>query len=255
MNFAGLTAVVSGGASGLGRATARRIAAERANVAILDRSHEAAQLVAAEIGDAALALGVDVTDAAATEAAVGTAIHRFGPLHVAVCCAGIAPAERLVSRGGPASLDVFRNVVDVNLVGTFNVLRLAAAAMLANEPDACGERGVLITTASGAAFDGQIGQAAYAASKAGVAGMTLPLARDLAGKGIRVNTIAPGLFATPLVAGMSDEVRESLLDMIPEPRRMGDPDEFADLVVHIVSNKYLNAETIRLDAAMRMTAR
>lgn len=255
MNFAGSTAVVSGGASGLGRATACRIAAERANVAILDRSYEAAQAVAAEIGDAALALEVDVTDGAATEAAISTALHRFGAVHVAVCCAGIAPADRVVSRAGPASLDVFRNVVDVNLVGTFNVLRLAAAAMLANEPDACGERGVLITTASGAAFDGQIGQAAYAASKAGVAGMTLPLARDLAGKGIRVNTIAPGLFATPLVAGMSDDVRESLLDMIPEPRRMGDPAEFADLVVHIVSNKYLNAETIRLDAAMRMTAR
>jgi len=255
MKLEGSTAVVSGGASGLGRATVHRVAAEGARVAILDRSYEAAQAVAAELGDAAVALEADVTDAGATEAAVSAAVRRFGPLHIAVCCAGIAPAERVASRRGPASLDVFRNVVDVNLVGTFNVVRLAAAAMLHNEPDACGERGVLITTASGAAFDGQIGQAAYAASKAGVTGMTLPLARDLAGKGIRVNTIAPGLFATALVAGMSDEVRESLLDMIPEPRRMGDPTEFADLVLHIVTNKYLNAETIRLDAAMRMTAR
>jgi NAD(P)-dependent dehydrogenase (short-subunit alcohol dehydrogenase family) len=254
MRLAGSTAVVSGGASGLGRATVQRLASEGANVAILDRSLNSARALAAELGDAALALEADVTDAAATETAIDAALRRFGALHVAVCCAGIAPAEKVAGRRGPASLELFRNVVEINLVGTFNVLRLAASAMLGNDPDACGERGVLITTASGAAFDGQVGQAAYAASKAGVAGMTLPLARDLAGKGIRVNSIAPGLFATPLVAGMPDDLRESLLDMIPEPRRMGDPAEFADLVVHIISNRYLNAETIRLDAAMRMTA-
>lgn len=252
MDLRGKVVVVSGGGSGLGRATAVRMAAAGARVSVWDAHRAAAQ----ETGRLTngVALTVDVTSAEQVEAAQRRTVDEFGGIHVAVACAGIAPAAKVVSRGAPASLEGFRSVLDVNLLGTFNVVRVAAAAMLANEPDA-GERGVIVMTASGAAFDGQVGQAGYSASKAGVVGMTLPLARDLAGKGVRVNTIAPGMFGTAMVAGFSQAIQDSLVEMALEPRRPGDPGEYAALVEHIVSNAYLNAECIRLDAGMRMSSR
>ncbi len=252
MELAGKVAVISGGGSGLGRATALRLAKAGAKVVLWDANGEAAEDTAQATGGAAFM--VDVTSAEQVEEALAGVVQNFGTVHVAVACAGIAPAEKVVSRGLPAALDGFRGVLEVNLLGTFNVVRVAAAAMLANEPES-GERGAIIMTSSGAAFDGQVGQAGYSASKAGVAGMTLPLARDLAGKGVRVNSIAPGLFGTAMVAGMPKKVQDSLVEMILEPRRVGDPDEYASLVEHIIVNRYLNAECIRLDAGMRMWSR
>jgi 3-hydroxyacyl-CoA dehydrogenase / 3-hydroxy-2-methylbutyryl-CoA dehydrogenase len=252
MDIHGKVAVVSGGGSGLGRATALRLAKAGARVAVWDANGAAAEEVAGRIDG--LALTVDVTSAEQVEAAQRQTLDEFGATHIVVACAGIAPAAKVVSRGVAAPLEGFRKVLEVNLLGTFNVVRVAAAAMLANEPEA-GERGVVVMTASGAAFDGQVGQAGYSASKAGVAGMTLPLARDLAGKGIRVNAIAPGLFDTAMVAGFTQAVRDSLASQALEPPRLGNPDEYAGLVEHIVDNPYLNAECIRLDAGMRMSSR
>ncbi|MCI2420029.1 SDR family NAD(P)-dependent oxidoreductase [Saccharopolyspora sp. K220] len=255
MQVDGAVVVVSGAGSGLGLATARRLGAAGASVGLFDLDAELADKARVEIGDRALAVPVDVTDGTAVEAAVVEVVDRFGAVHICVNCAGVASAAKVVSRGVPAQLDGFARTVAINLVGTFNVTRVAAAAMLRNEPDAGGERGVIVNTASDAAFDGQVGQAAYSASKAGVVGMTLPLARDLAGKGVRVNAVAPGLFATRMVAGMPVAVRDRLVDMILEPKRMGEPDEFAALVEHLVTNRYLNAECIRLDAGQRMLPR
>ncbi|MET0456965.1 MAG: SDR family NAD(P)-dependent oxidoreductase [Mycobacterium sp.] len=270
MDLKDKTAIVTGGGSGLGRATALRLADGGARVAVWDANAEAAAATANAIGG--LALTVDVTSAEQAESALDRVVDEFGAVHLAVACAGIAPAAKVVSRGVAASLDGFRRTIEVNLVGTFNVVRVAVAAMLDNPGgersdggnpggersdggNPGGERGVVVLTASGAAYDGQVGQSGYSASKAGVIGMLLPLARDLAGKGIRVNAIAPGMFGTAMVAGMTDKVQDSLLEMILEPRRMGAPDEFAALVEHIVANPYLNAECIRLDAGMRMTPR
>jgi 3-hydroxyacyl-CoA dehydrogenase/3-hydroxy-2-methylbutyryl-CoA dehydrogenase len=249
MRIEGAGALVMGGASGLGAATARRLAAGGARVIIADLNAEKGEALEAELG--ASFAGCDVTDAEQVEAAVAAA----GDLRISVCCAGVGWAEKTAGRGGPHSLEPFRTVIAVNLIGTFNVLRFAAAAMLDNEPDGEGERGVCINTASIAAFDGQIGQLAYAASKGGIVGMTLPAARDLAQSGIRVVTIAPGLFDTPLLAGLPEEARVALGEQVPHPHRLGRPDEYGELAAHIVENPMLNGEVIRLDGALRMPPR
>jgi NAD(P)-dependent dehydrogenase (short-subunit alcohol dehydrogenase family) len=250
MELNGIGALVAGGASGLGEATARELAARGARVAVVDLNEERGPGLAEEIGG--LFTAADVTDEERVSAAVEEAADAFGGLRLAVSCAGIGWAERTVKKDGPAALAPFETVVRVNLVGTFNVLRLTAAAMAQNDPDEAGERGAVVMTASIAAFDGQIGQTAYAASKAGVAGLTLPAARDLARLGIRVCTIAPGLFDTPLLAGLPEEARRALGDQIPFPSRLGRPQEYARLACQIAENTMLNGEVIRLDGALRM---
>jgi NAD(P)-dependent dehydrogenase (short-subunit alcohol dehydrogenase family) len=252
VQIAGRTFFISGGASGLGEATARRLAGAGARVFICDVSSEQGMRLARDLGERAVFKTADVTDESQVAAAVAGACARFGALHGAVSCAGIAPGERVLGKDGPHRLDTFRRAVEINLIGTFNVLRLAAQAMEANPPDAGGERGVIVNTASVAAYDGQIGQAAYAASKAGVAGLTLPAARELARIGVRVMTIAPGIFETPMVAGFSPELQQALAAQVPFPRRLGKPDEFAALVEHIILNPMLNGEVIRLDGAVRL---
>lgn len=252
MEIKGKNFLVTGGASGLGAATARRLARAGGSVAICDLAGEPGVKLARELGTAAIFAAADVTDEGQLAAAVGSLRSKFGSLHGAVNCAGIAPGERVVGKDGPHRLDSFRRAIEINLVGTFNVLRLAAQAMAENTPDSEGERGIIVNTASVAAFDGQIGQVAYSASKAGVVGMTLPAARELARFGIRVMTIAPGIFETPMVGGFTAELQRSLASQIPFPPRLGRPDEFAALVEHIVTNTMLNGEVIRLDGAVRM---
>jgi 3-hydroxyacyl-CoA dehydrogenase/3-hydroxy-2-methylbutyryl-CoA dehydrogenase len=252
VNLEGAGAIVAGGASGLGAATARLLAQNGARVAIADLNEEAGQALAEELGGPACAFKADVTNEDEVQAAVAGAVDAFGELRFAVSCAGIGWAERVVSKRGPAQLQYFETVVRVNLIGTFNVLRLSAAAMAGNEPDEGGERGAVVMTASIAAFDGQIGQTAYASSKAGIVGLTLPAARDLARQGIRVCTIAPGTFDTPLLAALPEEARTALGEQIPFPSRLGQPPEFAALACHIAQNPMLNGETIRLDGALRM---
>jgi NAD(P)-dependent dehydrogenase (short-subunit alcohol dehydrogenase family) len=254
VKIAGRTVLVTGGGSGLGAATARMVVEHGGSVVVADVDTERGERVAAELGERARFVPTDVTDEASVGAAVALTLELGGP-HVAVSCAGIAPAERVLGRDGPHSLARFMAAIQVNLVGTFNVTRLAAQAMAANEPGEDGERGVIVNTASVAAFDGQIGQAAYSASKAGVVGMTLPVARELARHGIRVLAIAPGIFDTPMLAAMSDQVRASLGAQVPFPSRLGHPTEYAALVRHIVENRMLNGETIRLDGAIRMAPR
>ncbi len=241
--------IVTGGASGLGAGTARMLVAEGANVVLADVQDEAGEKLAAELGQTYV--HCDVTQEADGQAVVAAAL-RAGALFGLVNCAGVAPASRIVGKNGPHALDLFQKVVMINLVGTFNMSRLAAAAMSENQPEPTGERGVLINTASVAAYDGQIGQAAYAASKAGVVGMTLPVARDLAKTGIRCVTIAPGIFGTPMVFGMPQEVQDSLAASIPFPSRLGRPEDYAKLVNSIITNEMINGETIRLDGAIRM---
>lgn len=253
MKIDGQAALVTGGGSGLGAATARRLAAAGAKVAVLDVNLDAAQAVAAEIGG--IALRCDVADPDAGAAALAEARAKHGAARILASVAGIGTAKRIVGKSGPQPLDDFARVIRVNLLGSFNMLRLAAADMTGLEPLEDGERGVVVQTASIAAFDGQIGQAAYAASKGGVVAMTLPAARELAQFGIRVVTIAPGLFLTPLVAELPDAVQAGLAASIPFPKRLGDPAEFAELVLHAVANRMLNGETIRLDGALRMAPR
>ena len=249
-------AVITGGASGLGRATANAIVEAGGKVAILDLNAELAEQAASELGDNAAAFAVNVTDAESAEKAVDGVMARFGAIHIDVNCAGIGAAARTVGREGPLDLAAFNFVIQVNLVGTFNTLRLCANHMAKNEPAGDdGERGVIINTASVAAFDGQIGQAAYSASKGGVVGMTLPIARDLSRNGIRVCTIAPGIFETPMMTGAPDRVRLPLIDMVQFPERLGEAPEFALLAKQIVENPYLNGETIRLDGGIRMQPR
>ena len=243
-------AIVAGGASGLGAATARKLAAQGAQVAVCDLNIKLAESIAAEINGTAIVC--DVTEAASAEAAVAQAAKAHGPARVLVNCAGIGVAKRVVGRDGPHPLADFEKVIKVNLIGSLNMLRLATAAMSKLEPLAGGERGVVINTASVAAYDGQIGQAAYAASKGGIVGMTLPIARELAQFGIRVLTIAPGLFLTPLLGGLPQEAQQSLAAAIPFPPRLGQPEEFASLVLHMIDNSYLNGEVVRLDASLRM---
>jgi 3-hydroxyacyl-CoA dehydrogenase/3-hydroxy-2-methylbutyryl-CoA dehydrogenase len=250
MQIGGAGALVAGGASGLGAATSRALAGAGAEVVIADLDAEKGEALAEEIG--ATFRAADVTDAEAVAAAVEIAASAAGGLRISVCCAGIGWAERVAHRGGPHNLEYFSNVVRVNLIGSFNVLRLAADSMSANEPDAGGERGVCVNTASIAAYDGQIGQIAYAASKGGIVGMTLPAARDMASRGVRVTTIAPGLFDTPLLAALPEEARTALGEGIPFPSRLGRPEEYARMVLEIVANPMLNGETIRLDGALRM---
>lgn len=247
--------LVTGGASGLGAAVARLVSASGGFVTIADVNREAGEAVARELGPAAAFVRTDVTSEADGKAAVELALKTFGHLHALVNCAGIAPGIRILGREGPHSLDSFSRVVGVNLVGTFNMMRLAAEAIAREQAGTDGERGIIVSTASVAAFDGQIGQAAYAASKGGVAALTLPAARELARFGIRVVTIAPGVFETPMVAGFSPEVQQSLAAAVPFPPRLGHPEEYAALVRHIVENTMLNGETIRLDGALRMAAR
>jgi len=254
MRIEGASALVAGGASGLGAATARRLHAAGARVTIADLNAQKGEALASELGDAAGFVPCDVTDPDQVEAAVAAA-RGEGELRISVCCAGVGWAEKVAGRRGPHQFDPFRITVTVNLIGTFNVLRLAAAAMLANEPDEGGECGVLVNTASIAAYDGQIGQIAYAASKGGVVAMTLPAARDLASARLRVCTIAPGLFDTPLLAALPQEAREALGASVPHPARLGTPEEYASLAAHIVENPMLNGEVIRLDGALRMPPR
>jgi NAD(P)-dependent dehydrogenase (short-subunit alcohol dehydrogenase family) len=243
-------ALVTGGGSGLGAATARALAAAGAKVAVLDINEAAAKAVAAEIGG--LAVACNVADAASAEKAVATARAAHGAARILINCAGIGPAARIVGREGPMALDAFRQVIEINLIGSFNLMRLAAADMIALEPLTDGERGVIISTASVAAYEGQIGQAAYSASKGGIVALTMPAAREFARSGIRVNTIAPGLFATPLLLGMPQPVQDSLAASVPFPSRFGTPQEYAKLALHIIDNAMLNGETIRLDGALRM---
>lgn len=251
MRIEGKTALITGGGSGLGAATARMITSAGGRVFIIDRNEPAARAIASELGGACSA--ADVSDAQQMEAAVSDAKARFGAVHILVNCAGVGDPMRVIGKdGSPVGLERYTRVIQVNLIGTFNAIRLSAAAMNANIPNEEGERGVIINTASIAAFDGQIGQAAYSASKGGIVGMTLPIARDLARHGIRVVTIAPGLFDTPLLGGLSEEIRASLGAQAPFPQRLGRPEEYAHLARAIIENSMLNGEVIRLDGALRM---
>ena len=252
MEIKGKIFVVTGAGSGLGAASARVLVEAGASVVLADLNREAGEKLAAEFGDNARFVETDVANEASAVNAVQTAISAFGSLHGLVNCAGVAPAEKVVGRDGPHKLESFARTININLVGTFNMIRLAAEAMMKGEPDAGGERGVIVNTASVAAFEGQLGQAAYAASKGGIVALTLPVARELAKSGIRCVTIAPGIMETPMLLGMPAEVQESLGKMVPFPSRMGKPAEVAGLVRHIVENAYLNGEVIRLDGAIRM---
>jgi NAD(P)-dependent dehydrogenase (short-subunit alcohol dehydrogenase family) len=250
MEITGQTAIVTGGASGLGAATARALAIAGAKVIILDTNSELGEKTAQEIN--AIAIKCDVTNETSVEQALSILKQRFGLPRVLVNCAGIGGSGRIVGKSGPLSLDEFEKVIRVNLIGTFNMMRLVAAEMIQADPFADQERGVIISTSSVAAFEGQIGQAAYAASKGGITSLTLPAAREFAQFGIRVNTIAPGLFMTPLLYGLSEEAQKSLAASIPFPKRLGNADEFAKLALHLIENKYINGEVIRLDGGLRM---
>ncbi len=249
------TFIVTGGASGLGAATARLLAAEGASVVLADLQRNAGEALAGKLGACARFAATDVSSEKDAQAAVDLALSAFGHLHGLVNCAGVAPSEKVVGRDGPHRLDTFARAVSINLAGTFNMIRLAAAAIAKEEPAEDGERGVIVNTASVAAYDGQIGQAAYAASKGGIVSMTLPIARELARFGIRVVTIAPGVFETPMMASFSQDVQEALGKSVPFPPRLGRPEEFAALVKHICENVMLNGDTIRLDGALRMAPR
>ena len=252
MNIQGKSALVSGGASGLGAATVRMLVAHGAKVVIADVNDKTGKELAAELGSSVAFVKTDVTNSEQVKAAVGEAAARHGGLHITVTAAGIGVAEKVLGKEGIHDLGRYLRVIQVNLVGTFDVIRYAAELMARNQPDEDQGRGVIVTTASVAAFDGQIGQVAYSASKGGIVGMTLPLARELAREGIRVVTIAPGIFDTPLLAGLPEPARQSLGQQVPFPKRLGQPKEYAALVQHIVENNMLNGETIRLDGAIRM---
>jgi NAD(P)-dependent dehydrogenase (short-subunit alcohol dehydrogenase family) len=255
MKIEGASALVAGGASGLGAATVRALHQRGASVLIADMNTEKGEALASELGENAAFMEANVMEPEPVQAAADAAADAPGGLRISVCCAGIGWAQRTASKQGPHDLEIFHNVIKVNLVGTFNVLRLACAAMAENEPDEEGERGVCINTASIAAWDGQIGQVAYSASKGGVVGLTLPAARDMAGRGVRVMTIAPGLFDTPLLGALPEEQRQALGAGIPFPQRLGRPEEYGQLAVDIVENTMLNGEAIRLDGALRMPPR
>ena len=255
MNVKDCLAVVTGGASGLGEACIRRLVKAGAKAAIFDLDQARGEKLAAELGGSVIFIKTDVTSDESVQAAVSKAVETFGGINLAINCAGIGDPGKMLSKKGPMPLATFNRMVQINLVGTFNVARLAVAQMVNNKPNADGEKGVVINTASVAAFDGQIGQPAYAASKAGVVGMTLPMARECADYGVRVMTIAPGLFNTPMLAILPEAARDALGKMVPFPQRLGNPDEYAQLAMHIVENPMLNGEVIRLDGAIRMAAK
>ena len=252
MRVAEHTFVITGGASGLGAATAQHLVAQGAAVVLLDINQSAVEAAAQRLGNKALGLACDICDAEQVQQALDAAVQQFGALHGLINCAGIVGAQRILGRKGPHDLDDFARVLNINVIGSFNVLRLAAQVLANNAANAQGERGVIINTASIAAYDGQLGQAAYAASKGAIVSLTLPAARELAGQGIRVMTIAPGIFETPMMAGMTEEVRASLSAGVPFPQRLGKPEEYAALAQHIIENSMLNGEVIRLDGALRM---
>ncbi len=245
-------AIVTGGVSGLGLAVARKIVAGGGQAVLLDINDDGGAAAVAELGDAVSYIRTDVSNEQAVVDAVNMAVERMGMINVAMNCAGIIGAGRVLGREAPMALDYFAKVIQVNLIGSFNVCKAAGAAMESNPVNADGERGVIISTASVAAYEGQIGQAAYSASKAGIVGMTLPIAREFARLGVRINTIAPGIFWTPMAGGMPEHVQEALAASVPFPSRLGKPEEFADLAAHIMENTYLNGETIRLDGAVRL---
>jgi len=253
MEIRGQAALITGGGSGLGAATARMLAAAGAKIAILDVNAKAAAEVAIDVNG--IAINCDVADAAAAEAAIAKAAADHGPARIVINCAGIGTAKRIVGKEGPMPLADFERVIRVNLIGTFNVMRLAAAAMQTLEPRADGERGVIICTASVAAYEGQIGQAAYASSKGGVVSLVLPAAREFAQFGVRVNAVAPGIFLTPMLLGLTPQAQESLAASLPFPKKLGDPAQFAALVRHLIENRYINGEVVRIDAALRMAPR
>lgn len=253
MKLNGKSAIVTGGASGLGAATAEALHAEGVKVALWDMNAEKGEAQAKKIGG--VFVKTDVTSEESVAAALAKSVAANGSPSILINCAGVATGEKTVGKNGPHSLDGFKRTIEINLIGTFNCIRLVAAEMEKNEPDADGGRGVIVNTASVAAFDGQIGQAAYAASKAGVAGMTLPIARDLMSIGVRVNTIAPGIFWTPMMAGMDQKIQDALAAMVPFPKRLGKPEEYASMAIEICRNGYMNGETIRLDGAIRMQPR
>jgi len=255
MKLRGYAGIVTGGASGLGEACVRILVQGGARVSIFDIVEDRGQRIASEFGDAVIFCKTDVIDEKTVQAAVDSTIEAFGAIHIAINCAGVGIPAKVISKEGPMPMEHFNRVVQINLMGTMNVIRLAAEKMVRNIPNEDGERGVVINTSSAAAFEGQIGQAAYSASKAGVVGMTLPIAREFADYGIRVITIAPGLFDTPLLKELPENVRESLGKMVPFPRRLGKPVEFAKLAQHIIENSMLNGEVIRLDGAIRMAAK
>lgn len=255
MQIKDTTAMVTGGASGLGEACVRCFAEQGANVVIMDMNAELGESLAKELGSKAIFVKTDVSDEANVKAAVDAAMSAFGAIHTVVNCAGIVIPAKLLSKGEPSPMASFTKTIEVNLLGTINVVRLAVAKIALNTPNIDGERGAIINIASIAAFDGQIGQTSYSASKAAVVGMTLPMARELADIGIRVNTVAPGLFETPMMASMSEKVKAALVQMSPFPKRLGYPSEFAALIRHIVENPMMNGETIRLDAAVRMSGK
>ena len=256
MKIENCVAVVSGGASGLGAAVVKELTENGANAAILDFDAENGEKLAAELGDKVIFCKTDVTDASSVKAAIDRTMEAFGAIHFAVNCAGVASPKKVIDKkGNPMPTDFFNRVIQINLVGTMNVLSLAAVEMCKNTPTEDGEKGAVINVASVAAFEGQVGQAAYSASKAGVVGMALPIAREFADYGIRVNTIAPGIFMTPMMAGLPENVQQSLAAMMPFPKRLGKPEEFAMLVRHLIENPMINAEVIRLDAALRMAAK
>ncbi len=252
MKTSDVVAVVTGGASGLGEATARELAAGGARVAVLDMNEDGGEKIVSELGKDAVFCHTDVTDEASVKAAIDKTMETFGAIHAAVNCAGVGFPAKILGKDGPVPMDVFNKVIEINLIGTVHVIRLAAEQMVNNTPNEEGERGVVINTSSAASFEGQIGQASYSASKAGINGMTLPIAREFAQLGIRVMTVAPGLFMTPLLMGLPEKVLDSLGQMVPFPNRLGKPAEFAMLARHIVENPMLNGEVIRLDGAIRM---
>jgi NAD(P)-dependent dehydrogenase (short-subunit alcohol dehydrogenase family) len=252
MQLGGKTVLVTGGASGLGGATVEMVVQRGGNAVILDVNEQTGTALASRLGERARFVKTDVTSDADVQRAVETAVKAFGGVHGAINAAGIGVAERVLGKEGPQPLANFSKVIQINLIGTFNVIRLAAAAMAQNQPNEAGERGVIVNTASVAAFDGQIGQAAYSASKGGIVGMTLPIAREFARIGVRVMTVAPGTFDTPLLAGLPEAARQSLAQQVPFPSRLGRPAEYAALVQHIFENEMLNGEVIRLDGAIRM---
>ncbi|MDO9262702.1 MAG: 3-hydroxyacyl-CoA dehydrogenase [Desulfosalsimonadaceae bacterium] len=256
MNIQNCVAVITGGASGLGAAVVRDMTANGGKAAIFDFDADNGEKLATELGDAVIFCKTDVADETSVKAAVDQTMSAFGAVHFAVNCAGVASPKKVIDKkGNPMPIDFFNRVLQINLVGTMNVIRLAAVEMCKNAPNDDGEKGVVINVASVAAFEGQVGQAAYSASKAGIVGMALPIAREFADYGIRVNTIAPGIFMTPMMAGLPENTQKSLAQMMPFPKRLGKPEEFAQLVRHIIKNPMINAETIRLDAGLRMAAK